>query len=225
MNRRGDLKTQLLEAAVECASGDVGKTFTFEELLVAAWKRDPVAWGLRGFEQDYPDSERIHREVDSRGKDSKGMVSLGYLDKVQARLYRITPKGLAAVSLLRPDDAQNREKADRALEAEIRRILEHPAFHDWQRDPASPKKFRDAGHFWGVAPGTPPRVIKERVARIDDTLEAANSLLDERGIDEIRHGSQTLFDRNDIERCREFQAAMKERFSEDLRKLTGSAVI
>ena len=85
---------------------------------MSAWKRDRVAWGLRGFEREHPDSERIHRELDSRGKNNKGMVTLGYLEKADSRVYRLTPKGLAAASALSPEDTQTREKAGRALEAE-----------------------------------------------------------------------------------------------------------
>lgn len=57
-----DLKRQLLLAAVQCSGGDTDQTFTFEELLVAAWKTDNQSWGLRGFESQHPDSERIHHE-------------------------------------------------------------------------------------------------------------------------------------------------------------------
>jgi len=215
-----DLKGQLLIAALECSTGDVARKFTFEELLVAAWRRDPVAWGLRGFERDHPDSERIHRELDSRGKNAKGMVALGYLDKVEARVYRLTPKGLAAASNLAPRDGASREMADRALESDIRRIVGNTAFRDWLKDSSQPKKFREAGHFWGVAPGTPPRVVRERVERIDNTLQAAMALMADRGVDEIRDPrGGILFDRTEVQRCLDFQQTLKERFAKELRLL------
>ncbi len=223
MSAKTDLKVQLLAAALDSSGGDTNKTFTFEELLVAAWKRDPIAWGLRGFEREHPDSERIHRELDSRGKNNKGMVAVGFLEKVEARVYRLTPKGLAAASSLAPEDLQSLERAGRALESEIRRILEHPVFRDWLRDPTLPRKFREAGHFWGVAPGTPPRVVRERIDRIDNTLGSAVQLLDERGVDELADPKRgVLFDRADIARCLEFQRAMKERFARELALLGGN---
>ncbi len=223
MRPKTDLKAQLLGAASECSSGDVNRKFTFEELLVAAWRRDPLAWGLRGFERDHPDSERIHRELDSRGKGNKGIVALGYLEKVEPRVYRITAKGLAAASSVSPGDAQTQERAGRALESEIRRILEHPAFREWVRDPALPKKFRDAGHFWGVAPGTPSRVVRERIDRIDNTLQSALGLLRELRVDVLRDKSGVLFDVSDIRRCMDFQSAMLARFAAELKMLLGEA--
>jgi hypothetical protein len=220
-----DLKRQVLLAALDCSGGDLQKTFTFEELLVEAWKRDPLSWGLRGFEREHPDSERIHRELDSRGKGSGGLVDLGFLEKVQARLYRLTPKGLAAASDLKPADTSVREKTHRTLEAEIRRILEHPAFRDWLKDSNRPKHFREAGHFWGIAPGTPPRLIRQRVKRVEQTLRAALDVLERKGVEEIgeRRGS-VLYDRTDIERCRQFQEALKQRFAGDLRILGAKEV-
>jgi hypothetical protein len=217
---RNDLKDQILIAALACTNGELSKTFTFEELLVKAWKRDPQAWGLRGFESEHPDSERIHRELDSRGKDNKGLVAEGVLEKVGPRVYRLTAKGLNAASKLTPENAGLRQKADRILETKIRSILEHPSFIAWLKDPTSPKYFRDAGHFWGVAPGTPPRVISGRIQEIDDTLHDALELLDRRGVEEVSQGKgRLLYDRTDLRRCVEFSQTLKERFVKDLRLL------
>ncbi len=61
--RRG-LRQQVLLAALDCSGGDLGAVFTAEDLLLAAWKRDPIAWGLRGHEYEHPDSEKIYVELD-----------------------------------------------------------------------------------------------------------------------------------------------------------------
>jgi hypothetical protein len=61
---RVGLRQQVLLAAIDCSGGDLNRTFTAEELLLAAWKRDPVAWGLRGHEREHPDSEKIYVTLD-----------------------------------------------------------------------------------------------------------------------------------------------------------------
>lgn len=215
-----DLKRQLLLAAVECSDGDTNKTFTFEELLVAAWSQDKHSWGLRGFEMEHPDSERIHRELDSRGKNSKGLVELGWLDKVRPRVYRLTLKGLTETGRTKPEHKVVREKIRRQSEEEVRNIIEHPTFQQWLADQERPKKFRDAGAFWNVAPGTPPDVIKKRIQHVEDVLNSALELLAEAGVEGLASGrGALLFDRTDIERAREFQRTLKERFAADLRFL------
>jgi len=215
------LRQQVLLAALDCTGGDLHRIFTAEDLLLAAWKRDPLAWGLRAHEREHPDSEQIYKELDRvsvGGKNVRGgLVGLGLLEKVQARTYRLTPTGLAEASAVAGADPSSRVKAERTLSDAVAAILSHPVFSEWLKDHAMPKYFRDAGHFWGIAPGTPPKVIRTRIREVDRTLETARSLLDGRGADEIsaRHG-KALFDRKDIERAMEFQNTLKQRFSRDL---------
>jgi hypothetical protein len=218
------LRQHLLLAAVDCSGGDLDKVFTAEDLLLAAWKRDQMAWGLRGHERDYPDSERMYKELESRGlknnKTPTGPVALGLLEKVRQRTYRLTPAGLAAASLVSGAEPSMRARAERKLADAVARILSHPVFRDWLKDTATPRYFRDAGHFWGIAPGTPPSVIRMRIGEVDNTLASVQSMFDNQGTDEIaaRHGA-ALFDRKDIERALEFQASLKKRFARDLEML------
>lgn len=221
---RVGLRQQVLLAAIECSSGDLQKTFTAEDLLLAAWKRDPMAWGLRGHETEHPDSERIYTELDRasvRGSNVRGgLVGLGLFEKVRQRTYHLTPAGLAAASEVAGADPSFRGKAERALADAVAAILSHSVFREWMKNPAMPKHFRDAGHFWGIAPGTPPSVIRARIGEVDNTLDKARSLLHGKGMDEIaaRHG-KALFDRIDIERAMEFQSSLKRRFTKDLTSL------
>ncbi|HEV2757136.1 MAG TPA: hypothetical protein VG318_15320 [Actinomycetota bacterium] len=218
--KAGDLKAKILLAALECSGGDLDKTFTMEDLLVAAWGLDRVAFGLRGFENEHPDSDRLTRELDSRGKDQKGLVDQGLVTKVRARVYRLTVKGLQRASAMTPDDVGAREKVDRNLEESVRAVLDHDVFRSWIQDHARPKSFREAGHFWGVAPGTPPRVIRERVERIDHVVRAAVEELDSRDLQELADGrGRVAFDRQDLDRVQEFQETLKSRFADDLRLL------
>lgn len=221
---KADLKRKVLDAALKCSDGDPYATFSFEELLVQAWRDDPLSWGLRGFEGDHPDPERLHREVDSRGKGQEGLVGTGFLEKVQTRVYRLTHKGLATASEGAPMSSDVRRKAGRAMESEVRRILEHPVFVRWLKDPTTPKRFREAGGFWGVAPGTPPKTVQERVRAVEDTMRAALALLEREDVDGIgQRSGKVLYERQDVERALEFQETLKRRFDADLQMLTQGA--
>lgn len=223
---RVSLRDQVLLAALDCSGGDLNKIFTAEDLLLAAWKRDRLAWGLRGYEETHPDSERIYVELDRvsvKGKNVRGgLVGLGLFEKVRQRTYRLTPAGLAQAGSVAGADPSMQGKAERALADEIGRIVSHPVFRQWLKEPSLPRYFRDAGHFWGIAPGTPPSVIRSRIRRIDDTLEKAQALLTDHGLDAVavRHG-KALFDGEDIKRVTEFQRTLKERFSNELITLQG----
>jgi hypothetical protein len=218
-------RQQVLLAALECSGGDLKKTFSVEDLLLKAWERDRIAWGLRGHELIHPDSEKMRAEID-RANVRGGMVGLGLLERVGQRTYRLTAAGLAAASILEPADPSARQKAHRALEDAVKGILAHPVFLEWLKDSARPKHFREAGHFWGVAPGTPSRVIRERVQQVEHTLRKALELLDAKGVEEIgEKRAKLLYERQDIERCLDFQAQMKARFSRDLRLLGAEEIL
>src|SRR6266511_4876408 len=138
---KADLRKQLVLAALACSEGDLDRTFSSEELLVAAWRKDPKAWGLRGYEREYPDSNRIHRELDSRGKGQKGIVGSGLLERVQPRTYRLTPKGLAAAAAADQTTPEVRERVDRVFEEQVNRIIGHPTFVAWLKDSSQPRNF------------------------------------------------------------------------------------
>lgn len=222
---RVSLRQQVLLAALECSGGSLEATFTAEDLLLSAWTRDPLAWGLRGHEREHPDSERIYTELDRasvKGSNVRGgLAGLGLLEKVRQRTYRLTPAGLSSASEIAGAASGSKEKAERALADAVKDILSHRVFLVWIQDPSQPKHFRDAGHFWGVAPGTPPSVIRARITDVDRTLEAALSLLNSKKIDFIaaQHG-RPLFDRNDVVRAVEFQKMLKSRFADGLTTLS-----
>jgi hypothetical protein len=214
------LKQHVLLAAVECSSGDIKKKFTMEDLIVCAWRKDKHTWGLRGYEDEFPDSDKLQKEIGRRGVGQPGMVDLGLLQRVGKRIYRLTPAGLAVANTIRPSGTVGQEKADRQLEQAVKQIIEHPVFKEWLTDPTRPKQFRQAGHFWGIAPGTPPKTVRERISFVEQTLKAARDVLNTRGIDEItEQRGRVLFDRKDIERSLEFQKVLKDKFAKDLKLL------
>lgn len=218
------LRQHVLLAALDCSDGDLDKTFTAEDLLLSAWRRDPMAWGLRFHEREHPDSERIYTELDRasvRGSNVRGgLVGLGLFQKVRQRTYRLTAAGLAATSAIAGAAPNTRGKAERALSDSVAAILSHQVFGKWMKDPTFPRSFRDAGHFWGVAPGTPPSVMRARIRDVDTALDAARSFLESTDTDSVtsQHG-RALFDRADILRAKDFQNTLRSRFAKDLATL------
>jgi hypothetical protein len=219
MNKSKDalsIKEKVLLAAQRCANGDIARAFTAEQLLVAAWEMDKSAFGLRGFEAKYPDSNRLYTNTD--GKD--GLVAKGLLLKAGERMFRLSPAGFAAVVALSPDNEEEQVKLERELGQKVNKILSHPVFLDWLRDSSKPTRFHGAGHFWGIAPGTPPRVVRDRLRETELTLKAALDYMDRRGIDQLFvERGKSLCERKDIERCLEFHEALKTRFARELRVL------
>lgn len=114
---------------------DSGKTvFTEWDLAVAAWKRDPQRFGLRGYEDQYPDHKRLSCEI--LGKRRSNPLCLGYLMKDRPNHYYMTNRGRVVVrsmssSAMPPEGAAVRDC--------IRYLRELPQFIEWQIDPSNPK--------------------------------------------------------------------------------------
>ena len=184
------------------------------------WKRlEPFVSAGGTLDIDEETNSRAQTAV--RGHNVRGgLAALGLLEKVRQRTFRLTPAGLSIASEGVGSDPAMRGTAERALADALAGVLSHPVFREWIKDPTMPRHFRDAGHFWGIAPGTPPGVIRTRIADVDNTLIQARSLLDKKGVEEIivRQG-RPLFDRSDLERAVGFQAMLKQRFAKDVAML------
>ena len=125
-----------------------------------------------------PDSNKIFKSIDSKG----GLVAKALIAKVGDRTFKVTPAGFARAAVLRPSHRDLR-KPDRGLAAEINKIISHPVFREWLDDPQKPNKFYAAGHFWGIAAGTPPKVIRDRLKHIEVTLATGLDYLDRNNTD------------------------------------------
>lgn len=70
--------------------------FSAEALIVAAWKMFPRVFGLRGFADLHPDSNKVMTSV----MGEKGLVRRGYLAKMGKKLYMLTREGRQRVRRL-----------------------------------------------------------------------------------------------------------------------------
>jgi len=79
------------------AAAELPLTFSAEDLVVAVWKFDPAAFGLKHFTELYPDSNKILTYLMGR----RGLVKAGLLNRVGEKMYQLAPAGRRAVSRLK----------------------------------------------------------------------------------------------------------------------------
>lgn len=115
-------------------AADEDGTFVEWEVTVKAWKIDRNRYGLRGYENEYPD----HKKVANNYMDKKsGAIGKGFMEKVAKNTYRITRLGQRRAAHLRslsggthgmPDAISQANKAfDTRTFDRLHRALETPA--------------------------------------------------------------------------------------------------
>ena len=65
--------------------------FSAEALIVAAWQKFPRAFGLKGFSDQYPDSNKVLASI----MGGKGLTRRSLLVKMGQKLYALTREGRA----------------------------------------------------------------------------------------------------------------------------------
>src|ERR1051326_4199568 len=63
--------------------------FTAEMLIVASWQRFPTTFGLKGFADKYPDSNKILSSI----MGEKGLARRGWVVKMGQKLYAMPREG------------------------------------------------------------------------------------------------------------------------------------
>lgn len=158
---------------------DQGRTpFTAEELTVAAWQRFPRAFGLRGFVEQHPDTNKVLTSL----MGEKGMVRRGWLAKMGQKLYALTRKGRdqaerlsvepAAAPLVLPATpvAPREEKLPRELEQFLLGLLESSAVFKFREERQSEWTFADACRFWGITENLSGSALDARLAAFESTI-------------------------------------------------------
>jgi hypothetical protein len=76
---------------------EMGQTpFSAEALIVTAWQKYPRTFGLKGYEEQYPDSNKVLSGI----MGEKGLPRRGWMSKVGQKLYSLTRDGRQVVRKL-----------------------------------------------------------------------------------------------------------------------------
>src|SRR5258708_33869193 len=73
--------------------------FSAEALIVVSWQKFPKTFGLKGYAELYPDSNKILTSI----MGEKGLARRGWLVKMGQKLYALTRDGRQVVARLMPD--------------------------------------------------------------------------------------------------------------------------
>ena len=152
--------------------------FTAEALIVASWQKFPSTFGLKGFTEKYPDSNKILSSI----MGEKGLARRGWLVKMGQKLYAMTREGRNVVRRVMD------QEEDPAPEGTMHRMSrEHERFLKVLFDSSAVKKFEDnrkhelafadATRFWSITENMKGKQLDERLEELDKTLAELDRLL------------------------------------------------
>lgn len=132
---------------------EAGQTpFSAEALIVSAWQKYPRSFGLKGFADQYPDSNKVLTSI----MGEKGLARRGWLAKMGQKLYSLTREGRQVVRRLQQGDSPAPPAANapvafpRDLEKLLQGLFVSTAWNKFREGRKSELTFADACRFWGI---------------------------------------------------------------------------
>lgn len=208
---------KLLIAAAEVRPP--GETFTAEDLVVKAWELFPDEFGLAGYSEHFPDSNRVLTNI----MGSKGMRGKGWLRKVGKKRYRLTPQGMSdGAALLDSKDARPAKKKGlraelgRQQSAALDRLVGTKAARKVLSEDAPNVTFYDACGFWDITARSNANTLRVQLSNTETHLRDAIEALENGGQDELRLSKQQVLSTSDLKRLLDAHRTMQEEFSTEL---------
>lgn len=158
--------------------------FSAEALIVASWQKFPKTFGLKGYAEQYPDSNKILSSI----MGEKGLARRGWLVKMGQKLYALTRDGRQVVRrvLLQEEEEPlgGNVKLSRDMEKFVTGLLDSSAVQKFDENRKSDLTFADACRFWGIADNMKGDAMEARIqqvqtylAELDRTLAETDAVL------------------------------------------------
>lgn len=146
--------------------------FTAEALIVVAWQKYPKTFGLKGFDQQFPDSNKVLASI----MGEKGLARRGWLSKAGQKLYTLTKDGQVVVKRIlkgedRPASKQSNVRVNKELDRNLLSIMDSPAMEKFIDGVKQEISFTEACKFWGILDGMSADQIDHRISSIRKTLD------------------------------------------------------
>ena len=153
--------------------------FSAEALIVATWKKYPRTFGLKGFEEHYPDSNKVLAGI----MGEKGLPRRGWMTKVGQKLYSLTRDGRQVVrKLLQGEDtppltsAKQPGRLGREQDLLLQHLLATAAWQKHRNGRAEEWTFSEACKFWNIGDRM-GGAVDARLDELQATLTAAERAL------------------------------------------------
>ncbi len=146
--------------------------FSAEALIVSAWQKYPRTFGLKGYDEQYPDSNKVLASI----MGEKGLARRGWLIKMGQKLYSLSHEGRRSVRrLLQGEDQPESIKTDRPIKLSkehdklLQGLFVTSAYEKFREGRQQELTFADACRYWNITENLSAEALDARL----DHLRAA----------------------------------------------------
>jgi hypothetical protein len=152
--------------------------FTAEMLIVGSWQKFPGTFGLKGFTEKYPDSNKILSSI----MGEKGLARRGWLVKMGQKLYALTREGRNVVRRIMLQEEEPAppgavQRMNRDHERFLKVLFDSSAVKKFEDNRKHELTFADATRFWGVTENMKGELLDEKLENMDATLAELDRIL------------------------------------------------
>jgi hypothetical protein len=152
--------------------------FSAEALIVAAWQQFPRTFGLKGYADQYPDSNKVLSSI----MGVKGLASRGWLVKMGQKLYVLTREGRIVLRRLlqqeeEPLPASEAIRLSRDHEKFLQTLFDTSAVQKFEENRKSELTFADACRFWSITENMKGDQLDAKLKHFEVTLTEVDKLV------------------------------------------------
>jgi hypothetical protein len=145
--------------------------FSAEALIVTAWQKFPRTFGLKGYGDQHPDSNKILSCI----MGNRGLARRGWLAKMGQKLYTLTREGRQVVLRLQeggghtPLTAPAPTPASRLSRDQEKMLLglqSSTAVHKFEEGLKNELTFGDACRFWGISENLHGEALDQKLEKL-----------------------------------------------------------
>lgn len=195
--------------------------FSAESLIVGCWLKFPKTFGLKGYTDQYPDSNKVLSSI----MGERGLARKGWLVKMGQKLYSLSREGrTVAQKLLKgeePDVAPAAGKMPRELEKFLLGLFSSTAVEKFDENRKQELTFADACRFWNISENLHGEALDARRRRFDSQLAELKRFIGGTGETDLSNGRAVSPE--DIDHITVIHEYLDERFSRHLNLLRSRA--
>jgi hypothetical protein len=147
--------------------------FSAEALIVSAWQKYPVTFGLKGYAEQYPDSNKVLASI----MGEKGLAKRGWLVKMGQKLYTLSRDGRQVVRRLLQGDEPAPTKSSGSVihvpkdqDKLLNTLFGTTALEKFLEGRKQEWTFADACRFWNITENLAAEILDSRLDHLTAVL-------------------------------------------------------